>query len=526
MLVQHFGIDFGEIERRLRLYRIADEDLKALKAMKPFVEANMPAIVDAFYEHLRQFPEAVGTIDQSGSSIERLKRTNPGYLLAVFSGDIGRDYFEGRLRVGKIHAEIGITPLFFFAGYSAYIDAIYTLMAGSDEIGRKKALKAVRAIQKVFNLDQELIIESYVEFVFIAKLQAVTGEVIKIAAELNGESQVLNQSADTTGRVATEVQLATNQVAEAITLQAQSAGQISTAMTNISNSANDVLASATEQRNAIGSASDAVSSIQQEVAVIGKESEIWHELSNRMDAIEKLRKTVEKTASQVTEMRSHSQSINNITNTITEIANQTNLLALNAAIEAARAGEQGKGFAVVADEVRKLAEKSAGAALEITDLIKVIQEGSHSVSLAMEDTLGDVDEVLDITSRATSSLEGIAGSANKATSLNSAVTESMELVNEATATIQGKLSSVFDHIDSASFSVEQIAATAEENAAATEEMAASSSEAEEMVNKLVGGLLRLTSGIENLNRVAEETNRSIERGNRTESATGHLRKAA
>ncbi len=526
MLTAQFGIDYGEIAQRLRLYRITEEDLAVLKDARPFVDANMGAIVDGFYEHMQQFPELLDVIHQSGSSVERLKRTNPSYLAAVFNGDIGRDYFEGRLRVGKIHAEIGIKPLFFFAGYSSYIDTIYSLLATSDEFGRKKSLRLVRALQKVFNLDQELIIESYAEFVFTAKLRDVTGEVIRVAAQLNEDSKILNESADTTGRVAKEVRLATNQVASAITLQAQSATQISSAMASIAESTSAVVSSASDQRANIGHATESVQSIQEQVEVIGTESTIWHELSNRMGAIESLRRTMENTAVQISDMRQHSLSINNITNAITEIASQTNLLALNAAIEAARAGEHGRGFGVVADEVRKLAEKSAAAALEITDLIRAIQNGSEAVSTAMNTTLGEVDEVLDITSRATSSLEMIAQSAERAMKTNSAINSEMLLVNQSTTDIEEKLTKVFEHVDSVTFSVEQIAATAEENAAATEEMAASSEEAETMVERLVGGLLRLINGIETLNTVAEETNRSIERGSRQDIDPKNNRRVA
>ena len=149
--------------------------------------------------------------------------------------------------------------------------------------------------------------------------------------------------------------------------------QMSVSINNISDSASHALAA---NRESSELATQGVSVIQ-----------------NAFDEMMKISGTVKDSAGVIERVGQQSNEISSIVSVIREVADQTNLLALNAAIEAARAGEQGRGFAVVADEVRKLAEKTTSSAVEITRMIKAIQDSSghavnniHSVVDQMETT--------------------------------------------------------------------------------------------------------------------------------------------
>ena len=150
-------------------------------------------------------------------------------------------------------------------------------------------------------------------------------------------------------------------------------------------------------------------------------------ITDSADEPNKVTERVSKTSLSVEALGSRSEQIGEIVGTIEDIADQTNLLALNAAIEAARAGEQGRGFAVVADEVRALAERTTRATKEIGTMIKSIQSETVIAVQSMSEGVADVDNM----------------------------TREAGLLGEALERILGQISTVTDQIS-------QIATTAEE----------------------------------------------------------------
>jgi len=193
-------------------------------------------------------------------------------------------------------------------------------------------------------------------------------------------------------------------------------------------------------------AHDANSTSQASSSQLDQSSRIIHEAADEMHTIAQ---AVTETARTISDLEAYSSQISTIVTVIQEIADQTNLLALNAAIEAARAGEQGRGFAVVADEVRQLAERTTSSTREIASTIHKIQERTHQAVTEMRSGVQRVDDGVKLAQDAGQSVAEIRRSSDHVTESVADITAILAEQSSSTRTI--------------AVSVERIAASAEEN---------------------------------------------------------------
>ncbi len=167
-------------------------------------------------------------------------------------------------------------------------------------------------------------------------------------------------------------------------------------------------------------------------------------VTSTVSAIENLSKTVQNTSADVERLAVQSKSISKVLDVIRTIAEQTNLLALNAAIEAARAGEQGRGFAVVADEVRALAHRTQTSTQEIEQMIGDILRGTEQATKAMSESCDQANGTLTIAHEAGAALTLIATAINEINEMNLMIATASEEQAQVARSVDGNLMSIRD----------------------------------------------------------------------------------
>ena len=279
---------------------------------------------------------------------------------------------------------------------------------------------------------------------------------------------------------------------------AASSGEVSTAMIDITNGAeeqalglrsvDDALRTMRVRASEIDAAATQVCDVGSQIGELAATRRA--EVAGALGLLIDLQEVVRSTGREVTGLEQASETISQFVEIIQGIARQTNLLALNAAIEAARAGEHGRGFAVVADEVRKLADGSARAADEVASAMKRIRSQIDAVSATMEAGATKVARVEVASKGADAAFEEIAEAVCRVQRAAECVTTAARENSEALGSVEQYVRAVGATAEGHAASAEQVSAAAQEQSAATQELSAASVEllnAAEKLKELVSG---------------------------------------
>ncbi|MED7771548.1 methyl-accepting chemotaxis protein [Aeromonas dhakensis] len=265
-------------------------------------------------------------------------------------------------------------------------------------------------------------------------LKGIIAQVSHSSEELSGSADSIAQIAEQTAQFATSQQTSTQTMAAAIEELVVSISHLSDNATH-ADELSKISANTLEEGSGV--------------------------IKQTLDSIQSISDTVSNAASSIADLNSHTQQISEIIEVIRGIADQTNLLALNAAIEAARAGEQGRGFAVVADEVRNLASRSAASTQQITGMIGKIQSGADASIRSMENTVNKVSRGVSLASQTGAAIASIQDHASNLTGLMGEISHTLReqstAANEVVSTV-GNITSLSEQSGDAARHVSQEAA--------------------------------------------------------------------
>ena len=281
--------------------------------------------------------------------------------------------------------------------------------------------------------------------------------------KLIGEIQT---NADMVASAAKKMTIAAEDVAWSSNQQSASSQEIAAAMEQLTVSINLMSDSANRAQTISGDSE----------LLMNETSGVVSEAVNR---IAKIATVVEQASQTVRTLGQESENVSKIVLVIKEVADQTNLLALNAAIEAARAGEQGRGFAVVADEVRKLAERTTQSTQEITTMISSMQSSARDAVTCIEDAVANVNEGVILTKRVGESVSQLGASSHEVKGVIIDVSSALREQNAASNEIARN--------------VEQIAQTGERNSGAVGAVAKAATELQQLANSLTDSARHFTT---------------------------------
>jgi methyl-accepting chemotaxis protein len=293
------------------------------------------------------------------------------------------------------------------------------------------------------------------------------------------------------GEMASHFNAFVDKLHEAITHVAQSSNEVARAA-NVLDNATEQMASGVEQAavqvNSVATASEEMSKTSSEIAqncvtAVRSSEQANHSVATgesiiqgTIDVMNRISDRVKESSDVIKSLGTRSDQIGEIVGLINDVADQTNLLALNAAIEAARAGEHGRGFAVVADEVRKLAERTSHATKEISDTIRAMQTETKKAVSSMEEGVSEVSIGTTEAAKSGEALKEILSLINKVTGEINQIAVASE---EETATTN----EIATNIQQISQVMQETARRIQENSSASSQLADLSKGLEEMVGQ-------------------------------------------
>ncbi|HET6438207.1 MAG TPA: methyl-accepting chemotaxis protein [Anaeromyxobacter sp.] len=466
-LAAKFGIDEENLAQRRAFLRLGEEDCAVLASLSGWAEQHAPELSARFYDWQFEFPRTRAFFESFASSQglplaklrEHLEVRQAAYLVDCFRGaetGYGVGYFERRLQVGAVHDRINLPLKWYIGSYTEWSRLVSAQLR--EDLGEEDARRAEVALAKVFNFDIQAIGDAFV-LTFLQSMGLAVEEVrteggqdrteqllqvkqsltaLLTAAQAIAANDLRRQTPLTpiSGRLGKAFAEMTENLAAFVGTVGQNAQVLASAAEEMNAVSQQMSASAEEtatQADVVSKAADQVSGSVSSVATSSEEmsASIKEIARNAAEAARVALSAVsaaESTNLTVQKLGASGAEIGKVVKVITSIAAQTKLLAINATIEAARAGDAGKGFAVVANEVKELAKETAQATEEIGQRIEAIQADTRSAVAAIEQIGSIIKKINEHQSTIASAVEEQSATTNEIDrSVSGAATGSSEI---------------------------------------------------------------------------------------------------
>lgn len=333
----------NDIYTQLEMISLTLRDLAILRLMRPILKENLTSLVENFYLNLQKEP-SLQQIIQDNSTFERLKKTLSHHLGELFDGVIDEQFVAKRQRIASVHARIGLAPKWYMCAFQDLLNGFFIIVENT-AYNTKERFEILKAISKILNVEQQIVLELYAsdyEQALMKKNEVNLAIVESVPSNSSALSTVAAETNDSISSIVTVLNDLKKMSAHNHTLS------------------DEVVRSATEEQQRLFATEENSTELQETMQLVKHDIDELHDLNNQ---------------------------INDIASLIADIASETNLLSLNASIEATRAGEHGKGFAVVASEVRALAENTAKAVKTVNRIVSkslIKTKKIAATSLALE----------------------------------------------------------------------------------------------------------------------------------------------
>lgn len=319
-------------------------------------------------------------------------------------------------------------------------------------------------------------------------------ELSELSVYYNKMRMKLNDTIQTVQQSALQLASASQQLSAGAEETNQASEKITEAVQQIANGAQDQIIRIENSESSLKQASADIRDISANTAAIADKGQLAQskadigqkEIANVQAQMDAIHQSIQKSGEIIHQLDGRSKQIEQILSVITQIADQTNLLALNAAIEAARAGEQGKGFAVVADEVRKLAEESQQSAGQISKLIIEIQKDMNRSARSVEHVKTEAAEGVTMIQRTRDAFKEIAAATGEISAEISDLSASVTNISASAHHINHSFAANTADIKESTKNTRQAAALTEEQFAAMEEITAASETLSQLAEELTG----------------------------------------